>query len=168
MSTPCKYVGADLACVGINTNDTIDVAFQKLAEYVCALNLIPTVNDLVHYSESALGAYTGGTSPTYSTLANSTYTIPTGSDGDYEINYVGQAVIAAGASITFKVYKNGVAINAYTHRTITSAGAATIPFSLFLSNLTLVATDIITVKSTATNNATTYPVNCILKITKIA
>lgn len=166
MSTPCKYTGPDLDCTGIATNDTIDVVIEKLSEYVCAIDIVPNQSELVYYSESALGAITGGTTPTYTTLTNTTYTVT--SDADYEINYVGQAVVAAGGTITFKVYKNGSAIGTYTQRTVASASASTIPFSLFISKLPLLENDVITIRSTATNNTTTYPVNCVLKITRIS
>ena len=166
MSTPCKYTGPALDCAGIATNDTIDVAIEKLGEYLCALEIFPSKNELVHYSETALGSATGGTTPTYVTLANTTYTVET--DGDYEINYVGEAVVANSGSITFKVYKNGSAIGTYTQRTVSSNSASILPFSLFISNLSLLEDDIITIRSTSTNNTTTYPVNCVLKITKIS
>lgn len=166
MSTPCKYTGPALDCAGIATNDTIDVAIEKLGEYLCALEIFPSKNELVHYSETALGANTGGTTPLYTTLTNTTYSVET--DGEYEINYVGQAVVAANGSISFKVYKNGEAINAYTERVVASTSAATIPFSLFISNLTLTDIDELTIRSMSTNKTTTYPVNCVLKITKIS
>lgn len=166
MSTPCKYTGPTLNCVGITTNDTIDVAIEKLGEYLCALEIFPSKNDLVYYSETALGANTGGTTPTYATLTNTTCVINI--DGDYEINYVGQAVVYPNESITLKAYKNGAVISSFSGRTIASASAATIPFSLFISNLTLVANDVITIRSTSSDVTSTYPVNCVLKVTKIS
>lgn len=166
MSTPCKYTGPTLNCVGITTNDTIDVAIEKLGEYLCTLEIFPSKNELVHYSETALGSNTGGNTPTYVTLANTTYTVET--DGDYEINYVGEVRVSAEDTIIFKVYKNGAEINPYTQRKIESEFYTYVPFNLFLSNLTLVAGDIITIRSMSTNNINTYPVNCVLKITKIS
>lgn len=168
MSTPCKYTGTALDCVGIETNDTIEVVFQKLAEYVCALELSPITNELVYYSETGLGSNTGGATPTYTTLANTTYTIPVGADGDYEINYVGEVRVSAENTIIFKVYKNGAAIGPYTYRKIESEFYTYVPFTLFLSNLTLEAGDVITIRSMSSDKVSTYPVNCVLKITKIS
>lgn len=169
VTKPCAYNGAPIDCIGINTGDTYEVAFQKLSEYVCNLDLFPTSNRLVYYSESALGANSGGTYPTYAVLQNTTYTIPNGGDGEYEITYSGNVVLPnATNELDLSVYINNVEHSALSRKTVAGINPGTFPVSLFVSNISLVQGDVITIQCTSLDKATMYPENFVLKISKIS
>lgn len=168
-STPCKYTGTNIDCVGILTGDTIELAFQKLSEYVCNLDLQNLNNQVVFYSERALGEGTVALDPALPTvISGATYTVPIGGDGDYEINYVGEATAAKDIWLKLYIYVNGLAYNVETERKVLiSATVDNVPFTVFASQIALVAGDIIQIRGVALDNAITYPRNVICKITKL-
>ena len=169
VTKPCAYTGAPIDCIGIKTGDTYEVAFQKLSEYVCSLDLFPTANKLVYYSETALGSNSGLVYPTFGVLQNTTYTIPNGGDGEYEINYSGNIVFPNSTNeLDLSVFVNGIEHSTLSRKKISGIVTGTFPISVFVSNLSLVAGDIITLRCASLNKATMYPENFVLKISKIS
>jgi hypothetical protein len=169
VTKPCSYTGAPIDCIGIKTGDSYEVAFQKLSEYVCNLDLFPTSNKLVYYSETALGPNTPGTYPTYSILSNTTYIIPNGGDGEYEVVYTGNIVFPYDTNeLDISLFINGVEHSALARKTITSITSGITPITFFISNLTLVAGDIVTMRCTSLKKDVMYPENFVLKISKIS
>ena len=169
VTKPCAYTGAPIDCIGIKTGDTYEVAFQKLSEYVCSLNLFPTANKLVYYSETALGPNSGGEAPTFGILGNTTYKIPSGGDGEYEIIYSGDVVFPDDTNeLTISVFVNGVEHSVLSRKKAAGNYPGTFPITLLVSNLSLVAGSVITVRCSSLNKATMYLENCVLKISKIS
>lgn len=162
ITTPCKYLGANIDCVGIISGESIDSAIGKLADTIC--NLTNPAPELVLYSERALGSGAIGTS--LSNITGTSYTVPVGGDGDYEITYVGEYKTPSAGTLVLKLYKGTSEYSAVVARTVQGAASTTTPFTLFSSNITLVAGDVIVIKGSAT--ASTYAQNAICKITKIS
>lgn len=161
-TSPCKYSGADLPCIGIIAGETIDSAITKLADTIC--NLTPNLPESVLYSERALG--TGLITTILSSVSGTSYIVPLGGDGEYEITYVGEYSTPVAGSLSLRLYKGLTEYNAIVRRTVTGAIATVTPFTLFASNISLVAGDEIVIKASAT--ALTYPQNAICKISKIS
>ena len=161
-SLPCKYTGANLPCIGIIAGESIDSAITKLADTVC--NLTPTFPKLVLYDERALGL--GFITSSLTSITGTSYTVPAGGDGEYEITYVGQYVTPSTGSLSLRLYKGLIEYNSIVRRTVTGAASTVTPFTLFASNISLVAGDVIVIKASATS--ATYPPNTICKITKIS
>ena len=161
-STPCKYIGADLPCIGIISGETIDSAISKLAETICsATNTLP---ETVLYSERALG--TGTVTTTLATISGTSFTVPAGGDGEYEINYVGEYQTDVAGILILKLYKGITEYSSVARRTVAGADSTITPFTLFCSNISLVAGNQIAIK--ATTSLGTWPKNAICKITKIS
>jgi hypothetical protein len=162
LTAPCKYLGADIPCVGILSGDTYESAFSKLADFIC--NVDPALPELVKYSETALGV--GSATTVLALLSGSSYTVPLGGDGEYEITYVGEYFADVAGTLVLKLFKNTSEYNTTVRRTVYVSNKTVIPFTLFASNIALVAGDSISVKATA--SVDTYPQNAICKITKIS
>lgn len=162
ITSPCKYTGADLPCVGIIQNETIDSAITKIADTIC--NLTPTFPKTVLYTERALGPSSITTSLT--SVTGTSYTVPAGGDGEYEITYVGQYHTPVVGTLSLRLYKGLIEYNSIVRRTVSGEVSTITPFTLFASNINLIAGDTIVIKATATTN--TYAQNAICKVTKIS
>ncbi len=162
LSTPCKYTGAALPCIGIIPGETLDSAITKLADTVC--DLTPIGPKSVFYSERTLGPSSITTSLT--SVTGTSYTVPAGGDGEYEITYVGQYNTPVFGALSLRLYKGLIEYNSIVRRTVSGAISTITPFTLFASNISLIAGDTIVIKATATLN--TYAQNTICKITKIS
>jgi len=162
LTTPCKYTGADIACVGIISGESIDSAIGKLADTIC--NLTNPAPELVLYSERALGSGSIGTSLV--SITGTSYTVPIGGAGDYEITYVGEYKTPSAGTLVLRLYKGTSEYSAIVARTVQGAATTITPFTLFSSNITLLAGDTIAIRGAAT--ASTYAQNAICKITKIS
>lgn len=161
-STPCKYIGADIPCIGIISGETIDSAISKLAETICsATNTLP---ETVLYSERVLGV--GTVTTTLATVSGTSYTVPLGGDGEYEISYIGEYQTNVAGTLILKLYKDTSEYNTVVRRTVTGADSTITPFTLFSSNISLVVGDQIAIKATASGG--TWPQNAICKISKIS
>lgn len=118
----------------------------------------------VKYQVERLGINTSGTSPTFSTLTNMTYTVPTGGAGTYELEFVADTEFsfsgAGNNQVTIQVFKNGLEINPNIQKRIktTAAGVASfiIPALVKISNVTLAVGDIIDIRSTSTAPTTAF------------
>jgi hypothetical protein len=130
---------------------------------------------LVKYQEERLGTNTSGTSPTFTTLTNMTYTVPSGEAGTYELLFVSDAefnfVSSGSSTIILNVYKNGSMISANGQKRVSMTGVGEqfyiIPVSVLLSNVTLAVGDIIDIRSTSTSPTTAYLNYGVMKINKI-
>jgi hypothetical protein len=118
----------------------------------------------VKYQVERLGVSTSGTSPTFTTLTNMTYTVPAGGAGTYELEFVADAQFSFSTSgnnqITIQVYKNGVEINSSIQKRIAAASSGAelfiIPALIKISNAALAVGDIIDVRSTSTAPTNAY------------
>lgn len=170
-STAYKYLGADIPCVGILTNDSIEVAFQKLSEYVCSLEVQTEKNIPILYSATALPAITTDNTspyvlPTPFVITGTTYTVPTSGEGDYELLYTTEYLsLVAGGIVAIKVFKNGVEYSPIVSKTVETSGTAVLPFTVFASNIYLVAGDTIQLRGSSTKGATIQ--NSVFKLTKL-
>ena len=162
ITSPCKYSGADLPCVGIISGESIDSAIGKLSESIC--NVTPNLPETVLYTERVLGS--GSLSNTLASISGASYTVPLGGDGDYEITYVGEYVAPVSGTLSLRLYKGLTEYSTIVRRTVVGAATTTTPFTLFSSNIPLVAGDTIVIKGTATTS--TSPSNAICKITRIS
>jgi hypothetical protein len=130
---------------------------------------------LVKYEEERLGAGTSGTSPTFTTLTNMTYTVPSGGAGKYELLFIADTefnfVSSGNATVTIDIYKNGTAVSALTKKRVSMTGTGEqsyiFPISALVSDVTLAVGDIIDVRSTSTSPATAYLNYGVMKINKI-
>lgn len=162
-----RYTGETIDCLGIEKNELIETAIQTLAENICLLNdNASCCQEVVLYSENALGAESITISPTLFTLPGTTYTVPTGGAGTYELSYVGQTYIGNSGGMSIFIYKNGAVYHPATTRTIAGAKDFVIPFNVFASNIVLAEGDEIKL-ITAANAETIYPQNAVYKLTKI-
>lgn len=124
----------------------------------------PCGPEQVKYQVERLGINTSGTSPTYTTLTNMTYTVPTGGAGTYELEFVADTEFsfsgAGNNQVTIQIYKNGLEINPNNQKRIkaTSSGNESfiIPALSKISNVTLAVGDIIDVRSTSTAPASAF------------
>ena len=163
-----KYDGKKITCNGstVKPCDDLSTVIQTLAKMFC--------KPVVLYSEEKNA---GGGTPVPLVLASTTYTVPTGGEGDYEIMYSYEVVIAlSGAlhvgSTEVSLYKNGVVYNSDTTRHINMQDATSVASDeltasgiYFVSNVTLAAGDVIDLRGLASTNATINQAVC--KITKI-
>ena len=120
----------------------------------------------VKYQTERLGIGTSGTFPTYTTLTNMTYTVPTGEAGVYELEFVADAEFAFTAGdteiITIQVYKNGAVVDVNVQKRIRAttygevAGSFIIPAMVKISNVALAVGDVLEVKSTSSSPTTAF------------
>jgi len=168
---PCVYTGVDLPLIGSVTGDSVESVFLNIEEYLEG-NLVPNITSkTVYYSEQALGANTPGNFPVYNTMAGTTYTVPLGGDGEYEIEYVGEMFSTSTGKLNLRLLVNNSPYNAAVNREISTNGMTnvSIPFKLFASRINLIAGFTIKIEASATpSKVTTYPRNAVCKITKIS
>ena len=162
ITSPCKYSGADLPCVGIISGESIDSAIGKLSESIC--NVMPNLPETVFYTERALGL--GTISASLASISGTSYTVPLGGDGEYEVTYIGEYEAEIVGTMILKLFKGLTEYSTIVRRTLLVAADTITPFTLFSSNIPLVAGDTIVIKGLAT--ATTFPKNAICKITRIS
>jgi hypothetical protein len=169
-STPCGYTGADIECVGILTGDAIEVVVQKITDYLCALECCTNseVSNIPYYTNTPLGIRTVAIIPaTPTVITGTTYTIPVGEGGDYEIQYVGEYNTPTAGTLNLKLFKNLSEYSVITSKTVTlPTGPAVVPFIVFATNVALVAGDVLSIRGSA--NANSYPQNAVFKVTKIS
>jgi hypothetical protein len=170
-NTPCIYTGVDLPTIGSVTGDTVESVFQDIEAYLAA-NIAPDISsNIVLYSEQALGTNTPGTFPVYNTLSNTSYTVPLGGDGEYEIEYVGEMFSTTTGKLNLRLLVNNSPYNPVVDREISTNGMTnvSVPFKLFASRINLIAGFTIKIEASATpSKVTTYPRNAVCKITKIS
>ena len=163
-SLPCKYTGANLPCIGIISGETLDAAISKLSDTIC--NITPNLPEVVLYTEKALGA--GFITTSLTTVTGTSQVVPAGGEGEYEITYIGQYnnPDSALGTLSLRLYKGLVEYNSIVRRTVVGVELSVTPFTLFASNINLVAGDEILIKASAT--ALTFPQNAICKVSKVS
>lgn len=171
LTAPCLYNGPDLTLLGSKTGDTIESVFQDIEDYLEAQTIPGMTLGVVYYSEKALGTGSVGSTPTFSTITGTSYTVPLGGDGEYEIEYVGEAFSTGTGKLNLSLKVNGSVYNSMVDREISTNGMtnSSIPFKLFASRINLSAGNTIRIDGSATaNNTAIYPRNAVCKITKIS
>lgn len=130
---------------------------------------------IVKYQEERLGTNTSGTSPTFTTLTNMTYTVPAGGAGNYQVLFVADTelnfVTSGSNQVTLNVYKNGAVISTNAQKRVKMTGTGEqsyiIPVSVLISNVTLAVGDIIDVRSTSTAPVSAYLNYGVMTINKL-
>lgn len=165
-----RYTGEDIECLGITKNDLIEDVIQTISEYICPLvEAEPCCQEIVAYTIERLGATSLPTFPTISAITGTSYTVPAGAGGTYELVYTGETVFDAtvGNYALYSVYINNVEYNIATARKTAIDGDGNIPFNILISNLTLAEGDVIDVRGTCFLQAASYAQNAIFKLTKL-
>ena len=153
--------GVGIASIVSNSFDTITFNYTNGQSVTLECPCAPAQ---VKYQVERLGISTSGTSPTFTTLTNMTYTVPAGGAGTYELEFVADAEfsfsVAGNNQVTIQIYKNGLEVNPNNQKRIkvTSSGSESfiIPALVKISNVTLAVGDILDVRSTSTAPASAY------------
>jgi hypothetical protein len=166
-SKPCKYTGADLPTLGINTGDSVEESFQSVEDFAANLTVLaPNCNELMKYTETpVVGISLAGQ---YSTATNTTFTVPTAYAGVYELNYVGEARFTATGYVSLYIEVGGQQVSLI--RTIKCGAFDTESIqqvNLFASNITLNEGDVLKIKVLITDTQNCNLENCVLKITRL-
>ncbi len=146
------YDGLKLTCGStvVKPCDPMDEVIVKIFKMAC-LALKP----IVLYSEEKSP---GGASGTPAVLTSTTYTVPVGGDGKYEIDYTFDATLTLSGSahsreIEVSAYKNGTVINSDITRSVKMQDATssasdylTTTGRFFMSQITLVEGDVFTMR----------------------
>lgn len=168
-----RYTGETIDCLGITKDELMETAIQTLAENICALNeasLTPNCCEtVVKYSVEALGLGVLSRYPIESTLPNTSYTVPVGGAGLYKVFYTAQTLHlkTTNCFATYSVYVNGVEYNSITRRTTRTDGNEIVPFTIYVSNISLNDGDVILIKGSALDETKAYPQNATYELTKI-
>lgn len=107
------------------------------------------------------------------TIAGYSYTVPTSGGGNYEIMFQSTLRLTEGEGVAYTggaaaVYVNGVVqANSLTLETVSGTAVPYSSISMFLSNITLVATDVVEVRLALNNKARTSFLNSKLQIKKL-
>lgn len=169
---PCKYTGIDLPTLGIDTGDSVEESFQSVEHFAANLTVLaPNCNELMKYTETPAPALNA--SDTYLTLANTTFTVPIGYTGVYEVNYVGTVDVTDPNEMSMYIEVAGSVLTNQVSltRTVKNSAAAGLNFkyqiNLFASNITLNDGDVLTIKALSTDIQNCKLENCVLKITRL-
>jgi hypothetical protein len=128
----------------------------------------PSGGEQVFYSEQALGVSSVGTSPTKTTIAGTSYTVPAAADGDYRVTYTVDLNLGDGASdVSYAVFVNSVQYGTIERQGVSSdieiQGSA-----LVLSDITLAQGDVIDIRGESNDPTSHYPINGVCLIEKIS
>jgi hypothetical protein len=122
----------------------------------------------VFYSEQDLGVSSVGTSPTRTTILGTSYTVPALGDGDYRIEYTVDMLLGDGSSdVSYSVYIDGLAYGSIERRAL-SQDTETQGSSLKLSNISLVAGQILDIRGESNDPTAHYPIFGVCIIDKIS
>jgi hypothetical protein len=167
-SKPCKYTGIDLPTLGINTGDSVEESFQSVEDFAANLTVLaPNCNELMKYTETPEPELSQ--SDIYLPLANTTFTVPTGYTGVYEVNYVGTVDVTGPNEMSMYIEVNGSKVS--LTRTMKNSADAELQFkyqiNLFASNINLNEGDVLKIRAFSTDIQNCFLENCILKITRL-
>jgi len=128
----------------------------------------PSGGEQVFYSEQALGVSSVGTSPTKTTIAGTSYTVPAAADGDYRVTYTVDLNLGDGASdVSYAVFVNGVQYGVIERQGVSTdieiQGSA-----LVLSDITLAQGDVIDIRGESNDPTSHFPINGVCLIEKIS
>lgn len=171
-SKPCKYTGIDLPTLGINTGDSVEESFQSVEDFAANLTVLaPNCNELMKYTETPAPVLNAN--DTYLTLSNTTFTVPTGYTGVYEVNYVGTVDVTGPNEMSMYIEVVGSVLTSQVSLTRTVKNSADIELSfkhqinLFASNISLNEGDVLKIKALSTDIQNCKLENCVLKITRL-
>ena len=121
----------------------------------------------VFYTEQSLGAGTGGTIAAPLVLTGMAYTVPALGDGNYRLTFNSNVNLGDGASdVQYQVYVNGSPVSVLRQRVSSDIEVDTT--SLIVSNIGLVATDVIEVYGGSNNSTDHYLFDATCIIEKIS
>ena len=121
----------------------------------------------VFYTEQSLGAVTGGTIADPLVLTGITYTVPALEDGNYRLTFNSNVNLGDGASdVQYQVYVNASPVS-FLRREV-SSDIEVRATSLIVSNIGLVATDVIEVYGGSNNSTDNYLFDATCIIEKIS
>lgn len=141
--TPSSYVDQGGKCVKVNTME------DGLDFYDCS-----SENTVLYTETELIAGNTLAIDPSYSVLPNTSYTVPTGGAGDYEVLYTGNFNTSlAGFGIIMEVRVNGTIVRS-SAKTDLFGGKTKTSFSLFVSEITLSEGDTITVEASVPTEPT--------------
>jgi hypothetical protein len=155
-----SYDGPKLGCGDnvIKPCDKLSTVIQTLFNIACKKQVLFSVEKLGN------GTVTG-------VLTSTSYTVPTGMGGTYEIEYYVDCVLPGGgtANILLDARKNTLVINNDAQRSVVNSNAAAITANQVfkLTNISLSPGDTIDMYATISGPAGTYPARGICIITKI-
>lgn len=122
----------------------------------------------VFYSEQSLGPSSVGTSPTRTTIAGTSYTVPVSGQGEYRITYTVDMNLGDGASdVSYAVFVNGSPYGTIERRAVTS-DIEIQNSSLVLSDVSLNDADVVDIRGESNDPTAHYPINGVCIIEKIS
>jgi hypothetical protein len=167
-STACKYLGADIDCLGVLSKEPLDSVVQKIADKLCNITT-PETNQIASYTETALGSG-HNISTEWGNISGTSYTVNSGYEGTYELMYVVNITnnVVSTIKADFNLFKNDVEYSAITKKSVSIPTNSTSEITVFISNIDLVQGDSISIKSKKDIMGTAYTLNGVFKLTKIS